>query len=257
VTAAAYDDTDQVPAWVAYSGVLVVGGTALAVLAWYQHQLGLAAKMPWLLSWTFSIGLDWGSIVGGVFWFFGTGALARWGRFTAVSLVLVSTVLTCIAWGRLAGWQWAFLGLIHPAVAFLMAKLLTLWQARRAYERARSVPVEVPVRVEAAPPPPVPAVPPVPLSPEPPLRPATPLPAPRRATSQMPDWQARCSAGEGGKLDKAMVWLEHKWEQGLEPTGTDIDAVVSGSSTGRTARIRLREQGIYPPSERVERNSVA
>jgi hypothetical protein len=249
VIAAAYDDTDQVPAWVAYSGVLVVGGTALAVLAWYQHLLGLAAKMPWLLSWTFSIGLDWGSIVGGVFWFFGTGALSRWGRFTAVSLVLVSTVLTCIAWGRLAGWQWAFLGLIHPAVAFLMAKLLTLWQAQRAYERARSVLVDkTPAEAEAAP-----VAPPAP----PVLRPATPLPAPRRVPDPTPDWQARCASGDGGKLDKAMVWLEHEWDHGREPTGAAVDAVVAGASTGRAAKTQLRRQNIYPPSERAERNAVA
>src|SRR4051812_27159082 len=94
------------------------------------------ARLPWLLSWSFSIGLDWGSVVGGVFWFFGAGLLSRWGRFTAISLVLVSTALTCVAMGRYAPspW-WAALGLIHPAVAFLMAKLLTLWQAERARVR--------------------------------------------------------------------------------------------------------------------------
>lgn len=38
---------DPVPAWVAYSGVGLVGGTALAVLAYYQHRFGQDfAQMP-------------------------------------------------------------------------------------------------------------------------------------------------------------------------------------------------------------------
>lgn len=128
--------TDPIPSWVAYSGVGVVGGTALAVLAYYQHRFGADyAQMPAWASWTFSIGLDWGSAVAGIFWFFGAGALARWGRWLAISLVLGSTVLTCIAWGLIAGWWFAPLGIIHPAVAFAMAKLLTLWQADRLARR--------------------------------------------------------------------------------------------------------------------------
>lgn len=123
---------DQVPAWVAYSGVAIVGGTALAVLAWYQHLFGEAAHMPWILSWAFSIGLDWGSAVGGIFWFFGTGPVRTWGRAAAILLLVGSTILTCIAWGLTAGWVWAPVGVIHPLVAFLMAKLLTVWRAQRA-----------------------------------------------------------------------------------------------------------------------------
>lgn len=130
--------SDQVPAWVAYSGVGIVGGTALIVLAYYQHQFGLQAKMPELLSWTFSIGLDWGSAVAGIFWFFGKGPLKAWGRAAAILLLLGSTALTCTAWGLISGWQWAPVGLIHPLVAFLMAKLLTVWQAGRAEAQAEN-----------------------------------------------------------------------------------------------------------------------
>lgn len=124
---------DQVPAWVAYSGVGVVGLTALAVLAYYQHLFGVAAQMPWLLSWGFSIGLDWGSAVAGIFWFFGAAAVRSWGRASAIVLLLGSTALTCIAWGLASGWVWAPVGTIHPLVAFLMAKLLTVWRAHRAH----------------------------------------------------------------------------------------------------------------------------
>jgi hypothetical protein len=127
-----------VPPWIAYSGVAVVGGTALLVLAYYQHLLGQRAGMPWVLSWSFSIGLDWGSAVAGIFWFFGRAALRAWGRAAAVLLVVGSTVLTCLAWGLQAGAVWAPLGVIHPAVVFLMAKLLTLWQAQRAEDTAQA-----------------------------------------------------------------------------------------------------------------------
>jgi hypothetical protein len=129
-------DGDTVPAWVAYSGVGVVGITALIVLAYYQHQFGARAQMPWLLSWTFSIGLDWGSAVAGVFWFFGRGDVKRWGRIAAIALLIGSTTITCVAWGMMSGWYWAPVGLIHPLVAFLMVKLLTVWQADRAERRA-------------------------------------------------------------------------------------------------------------------------
>jgi hypothetical protein len=123
---------DRVPAWLAYSGVIVVGGTAAVVLAWYQHLLGVRAGMPAALSWTFSIGLDWGSAVAGVFWFFTSDAgLRRWARAFSVLLIAVSTGLTCLSWGLLVGWWWAPLGAIHPLVFFGMAKLLTLWQAVR------------------------------------------------------------------------------------------------------------------------------
>lgn len=125
-----------IPPWLAYSGVIVVGGVALAVLAWYQHRFGAEwAQMPWLLSWSFSIGLDWGGVVAGAFWFLGTGQLSTWGRWSAITLVAGSTILTCIAFGLIAGWTYAPLGAVHSLVAFLMAKLLTLWQVDRAARR--------------------------------------------------------------------------------------------------------------------------
>lgn len=124
--------TDTVPPWVAYSGVAVVGGVSLVVLAWYQHILGVHAGMPEALSWSLSIGLDWGSAVAGVFWFFGVSTLKTWGRWTAVGLLAGSTAGSCVAWGLTSGWVWAPLGVVHPAVFFLMAKLLTLWQAQRS-----------------------------------------------------------------------------------------------------------------------------
>lgn len=123
---------DTVPPWVAYSGVAVVGGVSLVVLAWYQHILGVRAGMPEALSWSLSIALDWGSAVAGVFWFFGVAALRTWGRWTAVGLLAGSTAGSCVAWGLTSGWVWAPLGVVHPSVFFLMAKLLTLWQAQRA-----------------------------------------------------------------------------------------------------------------------------
>lgn len=124
---------DRVPPWVAYSGVTIVGGTALVVLAYYQHLLGLRAGMPEAMSWTFSIGLDWGSAVAGVFWFFTDDRpLRRWAAAISVVLIAVSTTMTCISWGLTAGRQWAALGIIHPLVFFSMAKLLTMWQAVRA-----------------------------------------------------------------------------------------------------------------------------
>lgn len=137
-TTAGPQRTDPIPAWVAYSGVAGVGGVALAVLAYYQHRFGVEqAQMPGLLSWTFSIGLDWGSIVAGVFWFLGSGKLAAWGRAFSILLLLGSTALTCISFGLIAGWPFAPLGAIHSVVAFAMAKLLTLWQADRRARRGQ------------------------------------------------------------------------------------------------------------------------
>jgi hypothetical protein len=278
VTTTAPHDADHVPAWVAYGGVLVVGGTALAVLAYYQHRLGLDARMPWLLSWTFSIGLDWGSAVGGVFWFFGGGQLARWGRWTAISLVLVSTALTCIAWGRLAGWEWAFLGLIHPAVAFLMAKLLTLWQAGRAEARAghddlaerlqsaladgarlqgalalASVAAAALAAPDAAQPAAGRAAAVVATPSAPPAAGQAYVHDQRRLPLGSAEWQARFDALPGaGKTEKALAWLHHEWDAGREPSGAAIDAVVDGNSTGRLAKKKLRDRGVLPPSEREQ-----
>lgn len=129
---------DRMPAWLAYSGVAVVGGSALAVLAWYQHLLGVRAHMPEALSWTFSVGLDWGSVVSGVFWFFsGDRGLRVWAMGVSLALITASTVMTCVSWGLASGWQWAALGVIHPLVFFSMAKLLTMWQAVRSQDRER------------------------------------------------------------------------------------------------------------------------
>lgn len=128
---------DRVPPGIAYSGVAVVGGTALVVLAWYQHLLGVRAGMPTALSWTFSIGLDWGSGIAGVFWFFSDDRpLRRVAAWASTVLITLSTAMTCVSWGLSSGWQWAALGAIHPLVFFLMAKLLTMWQAVRARIRA-------------------------------------------------------------------------------------------------------------------------
>lgn len=270
-------DADRVPAWIAYGGVLVVGGTALIVLAYFQHRLAMDARMPWLLSWSFSIGLDWGSVVGGVFWFFGAGALSKWGRFTAISLVLVSTVLTCIAMGRYAPnpW-WAALGVIHPAVAFLMAKLLTLWQAERARGRVVRDDLNEQLRValedaarwrgavvlagaavaHAA------TVRAVPRVAEPAAQlPASVAPAPLPSSDSYvhdwrdlepgtEEWQARWDAIPGSSLGaKARHWLMHEYQAGREPKGSAVDKVVGGGSQGRLAKAKLKEQGILPPSE--------
>lgn len=132
-------ERDRVPAPVAYFGTAVVGLTALVVLAWYQHALIQRGTLdsPAFVAWTFSIGLDIGSAVAGVYWFFGTRALRRLGMWVSLGLLTLSTIICCLSWGLGAGWWWAPLGAVHPMVFGLMGKLLTLWQAQVAEDAAR------------------------------------------------------------------------------------------------------------------------
>lgn len=130
---------DRVPAPAAYLGTAIVGLTALVVLAYYQHllvQRGLAGS-PAFMSWTFSVGLDIGSAVAAIYWFFGTRALRRLGMWVSLGLLSISTTMTCLSWGMAAGWWWAPLGAVHPLVFASMGKLLTLWQAQVAQDDAR------------------------------------------------------------------------------------------------------------------------
>jgi hypothetical protein len=224
---------DRVPAWFAYSGVIVVGGTAALVLAWYQHLLGIRAGMPPVLSWTFSIGLDWGSAVSGVFWFFTADpTLRRWARGFSVLLIAASTGMTCVSWGLLAGWRWAALGAIHPLVFFGMAKLLTLWQAVRArlrdqaaaeearrlereQEQARRENRERERRAVKAKPPQRPVV--------------APVPGPVRHLSPALSTSAR-----------VREWLRAELAAGRAPTGAQADEAFGLSGSARVGARELR-----------------
>lgn len=72
-----------------------------------------------------------------------------------------------------------------------------------------------------------------------------------------PAWTRRYQALPGDtKLAKAEAFLLASWERGEEPVLLQVDRVVNGNRTASTAKRKLAERGILPPSERAELRSV-